>query len=130
MKKIIAHAFFLLTVIFLISMTGSLPQGPHDGVLKKAEGFYIEMKNNPDTSFFAYLLNKKLKTISNKGISGEVKFFFPDSTVLNAELKPAARNAFTAKPVSGFYGCKITFVVFGKSVSALFEKENQTAQKK
>lgn len=130
MRTKIMYALFLLTILTLLSLVAPTSVGPHGGIVKKAEGFYIEMENNPDTTFFAYLLNKKLKTISNKGISGEVKFFFPDSTALNVELKPAPGNAFTAKPVPGFNSCKITFLVFGKSVSAPFEKESQTAQKK
>ncbi len=125
----IIYPLFLLITTTLLSLHSPTSEGPHGGVIKKSEGYYIEMKNNPDTSFFAYLLSKKLKTVSNKGISGEVKLFFPDSTALNVELKPIAGDAFTAKVVPGFYSCKITFNVFGKSVSAPFDKENQIVQK-
>lgn len=129
----IARTLFLLTAIVaivLLSLDSPPTQGPHGGTVKKAGDFYIEMKNNPDTSFFAYLLNKKLKTVSNKGISAEVKLFFPDSTALDVPLKPVAGNAFTAKIIPGFSTCKITFLVFGKEVSALFDKETQIVQKK
>lgn len=130
MKTKIIHLLFLVTAITLLSLDFPELQGTHGGVVKKAEGFYIEMKNNPDTSFSVYLLNKKLRTVSNKGISGEVKFFFPDSTTLDVPLKPVAGNAFTARVIPGYYSCKITFHVFGKEVSAAFDRESQTAQKK
>ena len=130
MRSKITYAVFLLTITALLALNSPPPQGPHGGIVKNAEGYYIEMKNNPDTSFVSYLLNKKLKTVSSKGISGEVKFFSPDSTTLNVQLKPGDKNAFTAKPPLGFYACKITFNVFGKSLSATFEKQNQTALKK
>jgi hypothetical protein len=88
------------------------------------------MKNEPDTSFSAYLLDKNLKTIGSKDISGEVKFFLADSTAIDVVLKPAAGNSFIAKVAPGFYACKITFHVSGKDVSASFEKQSQIVQKK
>jgi hypothetical protein len=122
--------YSFLTVTTLLSLNRPPAEGPHGGIVKSAEGYYIEMKNNPDTSFFAYLLDKKQMTISNKGVSGQVKFFFSDNTAMDVQLKPAAENSFTARITPGFYACKITFHVLGKDVSALFEKQNQIAEQK
>jgi hypothetical protein len=88
------------------------------------------MKNIPDTAVYAYLLDAKMKTISNKGIRGEVRFFFSDSTNLDVRLDSTAGDAFRAKAIPGFYASKITFHFFGKDVSALFEKQEQIVQKK
>ena len=120
----------LLGITILFSMTMSSPEGPHGGIIKKAEDYHIEIKNSPDTLFFAYLLNKKLNPISNKGISGDARFFFPDSTVFNVRLEPIAEDAFKASTISGFYACKVNFNVFGKSVSAVFEKQQQIVRRK
>lgn len=130
MKTKIMYALFLLALATLVSLGSTQAEGPHGGIVKKAEGYYIEMKNNPDTSFFAYLLSKKQKTISNQNISGEVQLFFPDSTTLDVKLTPIAGNGFTAKVLTGFYACKITFHVFEKEVSAQFEKQSQIVQRK
>lgn len=130
MKTKIIYTVLLFVSAGLLSLSIPPTQGPHGGMLKPAEGYFIEMKNVPDTSFFAYLLTKKLKTVSSKGISGEVKLFFPDSTALDVQLSPAPGNGFTGKMPPGFYGCKVTFHVLGKDVSATFEKQTQTAQKK
>lgn len=130
MKTKIMYVLSLITITTLLSMDRPTSEGPHGGTVKNADGYSIEMKNNPDTSFVAYLLTEKLKTIPNKGISGEVKFFFTDSTAMDVQLKPAAENSFTARITPGFYACKITFHVAGKDVSASFEKQNQIAEKK
>jgi len=129
MKKKITHALFLITITALLALDSPPSQGPHGGAIKKAEGYYVEMKNNPDTSFFAYLLTKKLKTVSNKDVTAEVKLFFPDSTATDVPLKAIAGNAFTGKIIPGFYACKITFHIYEKEVSAQFAKEDQVVQK-
>ncbi len=103
-------------------------QGPHGGIVKKADNYFIEI-TNPDKFFFVYLLDKNSKTISNKGISADVKFFLPDSSIFNVQLKPSADDAFTGSGVPEFYACRVTFNVFGKSVSAKFENMASVAKK-
>lgn len=120
---------FILGTVMFFSMDLP-PQGPHEGIVKKSEGYYIEMKNDPDTVILAYLLSGKMKTISNKGITGSVKLFFSDTTAFDVKLNPITGDAFRARVTPGFYGCKITFDVLGKEISARFEKQEQFVKKK
>lgn len=130
MKSKIISALFSLACVLLLSLNAPPnQQGPNGGAIKTAEGYFIELKNNPDTTFVTYLLDKKLKTISNKGISGEVKFFFPDSTALDVPLRPVSGNGFAARIAPGFHACKVIFHVLEKDISASFLKEEQIVQK-
>ena len=122
--------FFPAAITLFALPVASLSEGPHGGILKSADEYYIEMKNNPDTSFYVYLLDNKLRTISNKDISGEVKLFFSDNTSMDVRLTPSVENSFTAVITPGFYACKIIFHVSGKDVSAPFEKQSQIADQK
>lgn len=120
----------ILTTMFLLGLDKSQTPGPHGGVIKSADKYYIEMKNIPDTTFLSYLLDKKMNTMSNKSISGEVKLYFQDSTVVNMDLIPIEGDAFTAKILPGFYSCKITFDISGKEVSAKFDMRTQLVNTK
>jgi hypothetical protein len=119
----------LFVAISLISSKNSQEKGPHGGIVKKADNYFIEM-TNPGKFFFAYLLDKNSKTISNKGISGDVKFFLPDSSIFDVQLKPSADDAFTGEGIPGYSSCKITFNIFGRSISAKFENTLLIARKK
>lgn len=123
------YLLFLFGISASLSLHIPAEQGPHGGMLKAADEYFIEMKSTADTSLSAYLLTKKLKTVSSKGISAEAKFFFTDSTALDVRLKAdTLTDAFTARAAPGFYACKITFLVLGKEVSARFEKQSQIAR--
>src|SRR4051812_37856045 len=119
---------FILVAISLIS-NGFQDKGPHGGIVKKADNYFIEMIN-PEKFLSAYLLDKSMKTISNKGISGDVKFFLPDSSIFDVQLKPSSDDAFTGEGIPGFYTCKVTFNIFGRSVSAKFDNVTLIAFKK
>ncbi len=127
--KIIFLAFLYCLTIALVSWSKSSPNGPHGGSLKKSGNYFIEMKN-PDKLFYAYLLDKKLNTINNKNISGEVKFFMPDSTSFNVPLKAATDDGFTCESLPGSYASMVTFIIFGKSISARFENPALLVEKK
>jgi len=119
----------LFSTLGMISLVFSRPQSPHGGTLKKAGDYYIEMKN-ADRLFNAYLLTKKLKPINTKDIFGVVKFHLPDSTDIDIQLKPFAKDGFSCESPVGFYSCKITFNVVGTSVSAQFANPTQIVLKK
>ncbi|MDP1802240.1 MAG: hypothetical protein Q8L81_12860 [Bacteroidota bacterium] len=133
LRSIKAKIFFLALLycitIALVSWSKSSPTGPHGGTLKKSGNYFIEMKN-PDKFFYAYLLDKKLNSINNKNVSGEVKFLMPDSTSFNVTLKAATDDGFTCESLPGSYACRVTFIVFGKSVSARFENPALLVEKK
>jgi len=123
-------SFILLFVgISLISSNAFQTKGPHGGMIKAADNYFIEV-TNPDKLFFAYLLDKDSKAISNKGISGDIKYFLPDSSIFDVQLKPSGDDAFSGEGIRGFYYCKVTLNVFGKPVSARFENTTLIARKK
>lgn len=121
----------LLAAVTLTSLNVfQTSMGPHDGIVKKAENYNIEMKSSYG-NFYAYLLDEKCKPLSNKKIFCEVRFFYPDKTSADIQLKPFGSDGFTiASTVIEFYSCKITFNVLGKSVVAKFENENQIVERK
>jgi uncharacterized protein YxeA len=128
-SKIIFLTLLLIALLFLIGFEFYQPSvGPHGGIVKLAENYNIEMKN-PYGNFYAYLLDKKLKPVSNKGISCEVKFFFADNTNMDAVLKPQGDDSFFTETTARYQSCRVTFNVFGKIVSAKFENENPMVQK-
>lgn len=121
----LAALIFLSTVF--VSWYTSNDNGPHGGALKKSGDHYIEMKN-PEGYFFAYLLDKKLKTVSDKQMTAEVRFFMPDSTVVDVKLAPGVDKSYTTKSIPGFVTCKITFKAGSTEISAIFENNEQVAQ--
>ena len=126
--KICFLAFLYCVTIALVSWNKLSSTGPHGGTLKKAGNYFIEMKT-VEKFFYAYLLDKKLKSIDNKNVSGEVKFFMSDSTNFNVSLKRNTDDAFTCENLARSNSCKITFLVFGNSVSAKFENSALLVEK-
>lgn len=111
-----------------IAMVRSKQTNPHGGVIKAADGYFIEMKN-AGKNFQVYLLNKKLEPLGTKNIIGEVRFFFPDSTDIDINLKPYGENAFMCMAPPGYYACKVSFNIMGKSISAKFQAQNMIVLK-
>jgi hypothetical protein len=129
-RKIIFIAFFILLSITLISLNFLQPSiGPHYGVVKEAGEYNIEMKSS-FTSFYAYLLDKQNKSVSNKGIFCETKFDFTDGTFVNIPLSPYGEDGFSCElNKSKFFSCTINFNVSGKRISANFENFNPVVKK-
>lgn len=130
--KIIVFAVVLLivTTAFISMNTFQVTTGPHGGSLQQAGDFNIEMK----TTFpyiYTYLLNKQFQPISNKGVSCEIRLFFPDSTDLDITLAPYQEDGFRIESsISGYQSCRVIFNAFGKTISAKFENENAIVQQK
>ena len=113
-NKLTFFALLILAILTLIGFVYSQPTvGPNGGTVKKAENYNIEMKHSYG-NLYAYLLDKKLKPINNKGISCEVKFFLADNTDMDVVLKPQGDYSFFAETNIQYQSCKITFNVFGK----------------
>ncbi len=129
--RFILLVLLLSGIVVLYSLdTYQSPSGPHGGDVKQAENFNIEMKAS-FPSIYVYLLDQKLKPINNKGITCEIKFFFPDDTSTDLELKPFQDDGFIMESSKIVYNfCIVTFNVFGKSVSAKFEKESTVVREK
>lgn len=127
--------FLLIVMLLIVTLLIALPlyqsnMGPHDGVVKKAGEYYIEMKNT-DPTIYAFLLNKQLKTISNEGILCEASFSFHDNTITKEVLLPYNKDGFYIESGKNkFSFCHIYFNVYGITVSAEFENENFSVDKK
>jgi len=105
--------------------------GPHGGMMKKADSYsyFIEVKA-VEKSMFVYLMDTNLDDESNKGISGEAKFFLAtDSTTISVPLQAYQDKAFVIEPVPNYSTCKIVFHVENKEVSAKFENQTYSAKK-
>lgn len=125
------HFFFILLYVAtmgLVAYVAAGDQGPHDGIVKKAGPYYIEMKTG-EKKLFAYLLNRKLKTLGNAGIHGEVDLVFTDNTTQNIPLLAEKDSAFTCSVPADFTSCKVTFTITGKTVSARFSNPVKIVQK-
>lgn len=104
--------------------------GPHNGVVKKAGEYHIEMKNTYP-NLYVFLLDKQLKAISNEGISCEAIFSFPDNTSTKLVLLPYKKDGFYIESGKNrFSFCRIHFNLNGTTVSAEFENENNSVDKK
>ena len=121
----------LLTALILVAFNlTDNPVGPHGGTVKTAGIYNIEMKNSYP-NLYAFLLDSRLRPISNKGITCEGKFNFADSSSSIIPFKPFWEDGFSMKLGSlRFNTCRINFNISGKIVSAQFENENLIANKK
>lgn len=131
--RIVIIVSILLAIILLVSskmFQPSITKGPHNGTIKQAGDYYIEMKIIYP-NFYAFLLDNKIKPITNKGISCQTQFELGDGTTLNVHLMPYGEDGFfTGSYMPNYSSCEIYFNVFGKSVSAKFENENLIVKKK
>lgn len=132
MKTEIKYLAVVLAISIIVSSFQLIdfPLGPHDGVVKPAGSYNIEMKNTFPT-LYAYLLDKNYIPISNKGITCEGRFILADSSTVIIPLKPFEEEGFSMNISSFRYNsCRISFIVFGRRVSAHFESENLIADEK
>jgi hypothetical protein len=114
--------FAALSLQFILSAQ-QLSRGPHQGVVKEAGLYKIEMLGCVD-HIEVYLLDKDGQSISNYQIAGHVRFYFNNKTSQNSPLMPYGQDGFSAKiPQSEFFNCIITIDILSKSVSATFESE-------
>jgi hypothetical protein len=119
-------------MVFLIAMFGIgfiswyffQARGPHDGVVKRAESFFIEVRND-DNIFHAWLYDDNFKAIENLRVTGDVKFYQMDSTVFVVPLKPFLKDEFICESIPGYISSKVTFNITGVSVSATFQNQVQ-----
>jgi hypothetical protein len=130
-KKLILSALFLLgiTIVFISMNAFTTVTGPHGGRVQKAENFNIETKSSYPY-FYAYLLTDQNKSIPNKGVACEVKFFLTDSTSLDFAFKPYQDDGFRVEStVTDYNAYRITFHAFGRNISSRFENENAIVRK-
>ena len=130
--KIIVFAVLLIVIstAFISMDKFQVATGPHGGRLQQAEKFSIET-NTYNSEFYAYLLDKQYKPISNKGVTCKIRFLFPDTTNLDFTLMPYQEDGFRIESsITGYHSYRLTFNAFGESISAKFENQITLVQKK
>ena len=130
--KIIVFAVLLLviTTAFISMGKFQVTTGPHGGRLEQAEKFNIET-NASYSEFYAYLLDKQYKPVSNIGVTCKIRFLFPDSTNIEVSLKPYQEDGFRIESsVSGYHSYRVIFHAFGENISAKFENQITIVQQK
>lgn len=129
MKTMVCMICFFLPGILFSQDSLSQSLGPNGGIIKKVENYYIEIKNVPEINFYAYLIDKELKIISNKNISCTAEFFYPDRASLKVQLRPVPGDAFMADVASGYNACEIVFGAFGTTILARFKHLSSVVRK-
>jgi hypothetical protein len=126
----------IMTIVLAMTMynvhaqdTISNVSGPHGGKLKAVQNYKIEMLGSY-RRVITYLYDKDLKPISNKGINGNILFFYNDNASLNIKLKSYEDNGFYAEvsAIDYFY-CIVNLTVYGKTISSKFDNLSQLAEK-
>jgi hypothetical protein len=130
-KKVILSVLFLagIIIVFISMNTFDQNTGPHGGRIQKSENFTIETKTSYPY-FYSYLLSAENKSIPNKGVACEIKFFLTDSTSLDFPLKPYQSDGFRLESnITDYNAYRITFHAFGRSISSKFANENAIVRK-
>lgn len=129
-KYLTIGVLLLSSILFLTFYSFQFGVGPHGGVVKKVDNYNIEVKA-PYPAIYAFLLDKNLKPINNKGLFCEIRFFPPDDIPIDVNLQPYEGDGFKIESSAIAYGTfRVTFHVSGKSVSAMFYNENAIVLKK
>jgi len=97
---------------------------PHDGYIKSAGKFKIELGGCSQVLSF-YLYTNRLKPISNSFVvSGEAEYSYIDETFLVVPITRGDCNSLQAKiPATGFYKCKLTLHLPHETIWAYFDNE-------
>ncbi|MGZ3864512.1 MAG: hypothetical protein ACXVPN_16470 [Bacteroidia bacterium] len=128
-RKPLIFVVLIFTALSVVSWIFLKPQGPHGGVVKRADNYFIEMKSE-EKAFSAYIFDKKFKAIEIPDIHGKVKFYFRGSADINVPLNLSTKNEFKCIPPIGYYSCKVMFTIMGKPVSANFFNPMQIVMQK
>ena len=130
--KLIFFALLVIVTGVFISMKSIFTDtaGPHAGRVKAAGNYNIETKVIY-TKFYAYLLTKDNKTINNKLLSCEIRFFLLDGTSVDIPMTKYGEDGFSMDYYALDYNAyRLTFITAGKTVNAKFEIENVLVQNK
>jgi len=116
---------FILGFIFIT--TGLKAQdslrGPHDGIVKEAGAYKIELVECNDY-FEVFIYTEHMDIIHNYGNEGDIKYFYIDGTYKSFPLKYYGNDGFAAKVADGkFAYCRVTIEVLGTLVSLKFENQ-------
>ncbi|MEI8137726.1 MAG: hypothetical protein WCH21_10420 [Bacteroidota bacterium] len=129
MKTIVIIAF----AIFASNIKAQEPikniGGPHGGTMKSEQNYKIEMLPSYK-QILVYLYDKDVKPIANKGINGEVLFFYGEDVSLNMKLKACEDDGFIAEVAApNYFYCVVKFNINGKTITTKFENQLELVEK-
>jgi hypothetical protein len=123
MKTLFNYAILPGLLLTLGSWHVNPKDGPHGGITKRADNYFIEVKTS-DKFVNAWLLDTQMKPIDNKDIACGAKFILADSTSLNVKLLPLDKDGFVTDNIPGCRAIKISFTLSSQTtVAEIFENQ-------
>lgn len=125
MKNILFGVLFVGIAAIIVPLNTSQTRlGPHGGKVKSVGEYSIETKISSEY-IYAYLLGKNDKSIRNKGVSCQMKFFFFEKENITLYLKPYHEDGFIVRSdVSGYHSYQVSFYLLNQLITTTFENEN------
>lgn len=118
-EKIIIALIVLVSTIKAQDTTNSI--NPHGGILKTIQNYKIEVVESYGC-VSVYVYDATLKSISNRGITGEILFVYDNDASLNAKLKPVGNDGFIAEVLnSNYYYYTVHLKIHGKIIKSKFD---------
>ncbi len=130
MKEKCIIAFMILVSSIKAQDTTHIINAPHGGILKNIQSYKIEaVESYGCVSIYVY--DDALKPIPNKGISGEILFFYNNDAGINVALIPKLNNSFVAEVLnSDYYYYTVNLKVNNNTIKAKFNNLTGLADRK
>ncbi len=125
-KNILFGIIFFGSILLFISLVGGQTNlGPHGGRVQEVDEFNIETKITNEF-VYAYILDRKSRPMSNRGVKCEIRFVFIDKPYKDFVLLPYDEDGFKLRAnTTGYHLLYIHFQLFGKTISTTFDNENE-----
>ena len=123
---IIAILIAIMPIMNLFAQNGNNSNGPHNGTIKKVKSYHIETLIRDNKVYF-FILDEKLKPLSNTEITGTASLIFADGISKKVELTSIDTEAFIVNEINAntYTDIQVTFKIRGKSISTIFSKDRK-----
>ncbi len=129
MRTAIIIAFVILSLGLDGQVSDRGGSGPHGGLLNFTPYYKIEMTSS-NGCLIAYLYDKDMTPISNKGISGEILLVYSDNASISKKLNLYEGDGLMIEEASPYYiYCVLTLNISGKMITSKFINQYGLADK-